>query len=402
MKNFALVLSVLIICSCNNGSGVAQQSNTSLQTSKANSAVASNSSGGELTTIPQTAVSPSAELNANTYQSDYVTRSDYGQRLEPVGNFIIPGAGQTDLATFLAYSNSLPTNARPELYMAYIDMRGTDLTAWCANLLKKLNQAGPYVIPQIGIAMYNDLEAQGADSYVDDVANGRYDANIVEFVTGLKNLHRPVYIRIGNEMNGFWTGYDPQGYIKAFRHITDMIRGLDFLQEVATVWDVTLDTTMNASGDGSDYMQYYPGDEYVDWWGVNLFSREVMNLPVAEQFMLKSTQGADGKHPHPVMIGESSPRGTGVADGQKSWDEWFGPYFDFIKRHANIKAISYIDQDWSAGDAAYKAWGDSRVQSNPVVFQNWKNEIEDPIYINQADEKTIRRRLGLVMPIANE
>ena len=35
---------------------------------------------------------------------------------------------------------------------------------------------------------------------------------------------------------------------------------------VATVWDYSTDAQ------DLNYMQWYPGDTYVDWWGVNIFS----------------------------------------------------------------------------------------------------------------------------------
>ena len=41
------------------------------------------------------------------------------------------------------------------------------------------------------------------------------------------------------------------------------------------------------------------------------------------------------------MLGESTPRYTGVTQGETSWDDWFQPYFyDLINNKANgIKAF---------------------------------------------------------------
>lgn len=43
---------------------------------------------------------------------------------------------------------------------------------------------------------------------------------------------------------------------------------------------------------------------------------------------------ASRDHRKPVMIGEMTLRHVGVLDGQKSWDQWFGP-IDPIYLHAS-------------------------------------------------------------------
>ena len=39
------------------------------------------------------------------------------------------------------------------------------------------------------------------------------------------------------------------------------------------------------------------------------------------------------------MIGESTPRYVGVADGEQSWNNWYKPYFDMIYSSPQIQAV---------------------------------------------------------------
>ena len=54
----------------------------------------------------------------------------------------------------------------------------------------------------------------------------------------------------------------------AFQHITKKLRADPFCKDnIATVWDYTADAAVA----GNAYMVWYPGDDYVDWWGINVF-----------------------------------------------------------------------------------------------------------------------------------
>ena len=66
-------------------------------------------------------------------------------------------------------------------------------------------------------------------------------------------------------MNGDWTSYhdDPQTYIAKFRLVHDVFA--EEAPNVAIIWCV------NALPE-TNWDAYYPGDNYVDWVGVNFYS----------------------------------------------------------------------------------------------------------------------------------
>jgi hypothetical protein len=213
------------------------------------------------------------------------------------------------------------------------------------------------------------------------VAEGHYDHAIAAFCAGLKTLSRPAFVRVGFEFNGRWNGYQPGTYIQAWRRIATAIRehGLD---NVATVWCYASDIR-----NLPNLMDWYPGDEWVDWWGIDLFLNEHFWLADTEKFMSLSIQ-----HGFPVMIGESAPRAIGVLDGETSWQRWFAPYFGFMRRWKNVKAFCYIAWDWAAYPK-YHDWGDGRLWRNDVVAQHWRETLADPVFIHRNSAARIRRRL---------
>lgn len=304
-------------------------------------------------------------------------RAYYGARLEPRDS-VIHGAGQ-DPEAFAEYHKLMGENGlAPSLYMAYIGAKGA------SRAIHKWREAverypDDHMILQLGFSMTHD--GQPEKRYEHDVAAGQYDDDIREMIQGLVEIGYPVMIRIGYEFNGPWNGYQPESYAAAFRHITNLIREIDSEGLIATVWCIE---AFKMEG----MMDFYPGDEYVDWWGIDVFAIEHFdNVPT---FM-----SAAEKHGKPVIIGESTPRRVGVLDGEESWDRWFAKYFAMIREWPGLKAISYINWDWADKREDWRDWGNGRVQDNPVVWEKWKEQLSHEVWLHRGDRTTIRKALGL-------
>src|SRR5262249_52526965 len=124
-----------------------------------------------------------------------------------------------------------------------------------------------------------------------------------------------------------------------------------------------------------DYDPYYPGDGWVDWWAVDLFSPDNFVMDNTRWFMADAE-----RRRFPVMIGESTPRWVGgVQAGEAAWTAWFAPYFGFIRRHATVKAFCYINWDWTQYPV-WSDWGDARIQANPVILERYRQELVDPLF----------------------
>lgn len=300
----------------------------------------------------------------------------YGRKLEPRGRVILHGAGQTDDPSFREYSFTVAP-ARPMLYMSYVDLKD-NLPVFFKGLELDLRSYREFVVPQIGLSLN---EGSAAGHYEQQVADGALDGRIDELCGGLRTLARPVFLRIGYEFNGQWNGYEPDAYVAAYRRIHQRLQACS--PETATVWDYAPD------GARQDIMRFYPGDDAVDWWGINLFSSASFRSSETRAFLA----GARA-HRFPVMIGESTPRDHPVTEGQASVDEWFKPYFDLLHGTPEIKAFCYISWDWRLYPQ-WATWGDARIEDNVAVREFYRRAVAGPEIQSVRDEAETRRLLEL-------
>lgn len=312
------------------------------------------------------------------------TEVDYQRRLEPAAGKVLHGAGQSD-AAFGAYCRALDTP--PVLYMTYCGLRG-DVNGFFQTLTDHLaGYPDLHLIPQIGLSMTRD--GSPAQHYEQDVAAGQYDQRIDDLCRGLKALGRPAFLRIGYEFNGHWNGYEPATYVAAWRRVAQAIRAAG-LDEVARVWCYAPDDAER------DFMDFYPGDAWVDWWAVDCFDAEHFTHPRTRAFL----EEARGRQ-YPVMIGECTPRHVGVREGIRSWDAWFAPFFRFIEDHPHVKAFSYINWNWAEYEK-WSDWGDGRIDRNDTVRQRYQAELKRDRYLHAGGERAVRTilRLPQTTPVA--
>jgi hypothetical protein len=219
----------------------------------------------------------------------------------------------------------------------------------------------PQTALQLGLYMVGAL---------DEVLAGQYDDNIQLLATWLKQLERPVFLRIGYEFDFEDNGYDPKKYQAAYRYIVDQLRaqGVD---NVAYVWHSA--TMMHHPG---DFMDWYPGDKYVDWFGFSYFSP--LQSRTVDDFAALAKE-----HDKPLMIAESTPAGFYTTRGKQ---EWFRKYFALIRKR-DIKVVSYINSRWD-GYVMFKSmrWGDARVQANPVTKAYWNNVMRTGEFLKSSPD----------------
>ncbi|MFO1477949.1 MAG: glycosyl hydrolase [Verrucomicrobiota bacterium] len=309
-------------------------------------------------------------------------RVDFGARLEPAGH-ILTGAGQVEPDDVLAYARALERRADPVIFMDYVDAHDTNMDLFFDQLNEKLAKLPWYAVPQIGLG-FDDEHGKPYDA---EAAKGKYDVNLKRMSRRLVQLGRPVYLRIGYEFHGSWNGYTPDSYRAVFRRVHDFLAEAG-ATNVATVW------CAEAGALPKDYARFYPGDEVVDWWAIDLFSTDgFASNAVVELFMNEAL-----KHRKPVMIGESTPRYVTTLKGMESWNGWFAPYFRFIDEHPNVKAFCYINWDWAYYAKKYSLdwadWGDARLQNGPLVAERFGKELENPCYLTGTNAAETLRALA--------
>ena len=305
-------------------------------------------------------------LTAET--SKFMTRHEYQAPFEPRGK-VLHGGGQMIAKSFRNYVDSVGPTLRPVFFMDYAGLNQFWTSEDAAQAMKdtrKLLPEHPKLMIQLGLSMTTDGKPH--EAYEKAVADGEYDRAIENFCAELKRLGCPVLIRIGYECNGFWNGYKPEPYKKAFRRIGDTLRTNKV--NAAIVWCAY-------PVDLEQAMPYYPGDDYVDWWSLDLFFPSDLTSEKTTAFL-----EAAHRHKRPVLIGEAAPRTVGVLQGEESWIKWFGPFFELIHKNPGIKGFSYINWNW--GDfSRWSDWGDARLEAAPDVAERYRAALSSPLFQHQ-------------------
>jgi hypothetical protein len=112
------------------------------------------------------------------------------------------------------------------------------------------------------------------------------DATLRRYAEIFAAYERPIFLRFASEMNGPWTPYygNPSLYRQKFRLVSETMKRL--APNVIMLWCVS-------HKPGGNWDAYYPGDDYVDWAGVNFYSVIHHNGDVKQR--------ADHEHPASLL-----------------------------------------------------------------------------------------------------
>lgn len=288
------------------------------------------------------------------------------------------------------------------------------------NFVKTLSQVGNASLA-VGLA----FDRCNQPNHEKNIAQGEYDKTIDYMIDHFKGYApRKVFLRIGYEYDGPWNCYTPTDYKLAFRKIAKRIEEKQ-ANNITTVWQSATwpDSYGNPIYDftnPSHLDDWYPGDDVVDWVSLSVFYRDLSQWnylpPVKPQDAQQQVLEFARAHNKPVMISEAAPQGyrTGAlthsyiqinqqtpVSAEHIWQNWYQPFFDFIYQNNDvIKAVAYINTHWetqgmwecvpgvSAGQEGCSGgnWGDSRVQANAYIKEQWLNQVNDSARWVQTSE----------------
>lgn len=222
------------------------------------------------------------------------------------------------------------------------------------------------VMIAIGLYIVDDLE---------NIIEGERNDNIRLLGEWIQNADRPVFLRIGYEFEGPWNHYNPELYQEAFRVIVDQLREMG-VDNFVIVWQ-----SSGYEEVVEHLMQWYPGDNYVDWLGYSYFSQKPEETGEGILHIARTKQ-------KPVIIAEATPRGYDllVQDGDMIWEKWFLPFFEHVYSNNDVvKAVAYINVRWKDQPMwKNQGWGDSRIQANDVIRRFWMDELEKGFWIHRS------------------
>lgn len=203
------------------------------------------------------------------------------------------------------------------------------------------------------LEMLNALAAQypnsvlsvgiGLNDALPDMANAVAAAQIDALLEALITTNRPVFLRLGYGFDNAANEYTPDVYVAAWQKFHERIQAQSKAHFVL-VWEPI-------SCEPSSLEAWYPGDDLVDWIGINygVCTDEVIAL-AREQFK-------------PVLVTWVAPAAAA------EWSEWFAPFFTFVADNNDvIRAVTYLNE----GEG---------VLLNEDTIKLWKEETKRPFWL---------------------
>lgn len=333
----------------------------------------------------------------------------YGAKFEPPVGRVVHGMGQWHEYN-PHYLALLPANEQPAAELIFIEIADT-VRPWnppkIAQALQQMSAQGR--IPALDIALRGNqplpavLDTMGNKLYAIDheVANGtKWDGRLDDLVQVLRSFARPVLVRIGGEFNGWWNGYHPYEYPKAFRKIVNLFRA-GGVNNAAFVWCYEPAAPADFdSADASGNPKWYPGGDVVDWFSIDLYAKWDVSGPTSSHGVVtpygKTLKFLDlavaGQRP--VIIAESSPAyyDLGIpAQAQAAWSEWFSPYFELIALRPEIKWFHYVNYDWTQGSYyASQGWKNNDLLVAGGLIPLYLAELAKPKYLHAGEKNLLK------------
>ena len=200
------------------------------------------------------------------------------------------------------------------------------------------------------------------------IGRGRYDGYLRRSARQAREWGKPIMLRFGQEMNGEWApwerghvGSTPRSFILAWRHLVRVFREVG-ADNVIWVW------CPNVNTGHLPFMQYYPGDSWVDWVGLDGFNwgGSIGWRSISEVFAGSYEQLAR-ETSKPIVIAET---GSGQTGGDKA--AWVSSALEGeLANFSRVRAVVW----YNASDRA-----DFRIDSSPSALRAFRRGIAKPLY----------------------
>ncbi|MBI2299220.1 MAG: hypothetical protein HYU66_09825 [Armatimonadetes bacterium] len=223
------------------------------------------------------------------------------------------------------------------------------------------------------------------------------DAELQGFARAAAAADMPVFLRYASEMNGDWTPYshDPADYIAKWRLVHDVMAR--HAPNVAMVWCPNALPAWNIA-------RYYPGDDYVDWVGVNFYSvrfhdgnpqhpadkedpadlLEAVYRPYAARKPIMVCEYA-ATH-HCSILGRSIPD-FAVGKLQRL-------FAALPRRFPRVKAICWYDINnlSNAGARSERRTNDFTLTTDPTVLAGYQQAVNSPYFLTSVQPGPVQER----------
>jgi hypothetical protein len=215
---------------------------------------------------------------------------------------------------------------------------------------------------------------------LDEVEDGPY---LRQWAREAKAAGIPIFLRFASEMNGTWTAWDgdPEKYIRTFRLVHDVLE--EEAPNVAMVWSPNDVPKFSMA-------PYYPGDEYVDWVGVSLYTEPYENGDGEAMFATSPVERLDEVYKlyadrKPIMISETAVSHY-AHKKQEDVTDWAVMNLQRLlevmpKKYPRLKAITYFNVNLEGRESD----NNYLLGANDQMMSAYKQIIADPYYLSKVE-----------------
>jgi hypothetical protein len=249
---------------------------------------------------------------------------------------------QSNLNVVNNYGSQL--GKKPSMVMWYVQWQTTGDHSFPLATCQQLDAAG--YMPDITWEPWCGL---------DDIISGKFDSDLQKFGQDIATFGKPVMLRFGHEFNGDWYPWNyingaavpAATWVTAYKYVHDKIVDAGGTN-AKWVW---CPNNGNGGNNPQDILSYYPGDDYVDWLGIDGYNWGTSQSwsswssfsSVFGTAYQKLITKAPGK---PMMLGEMGCTSTG---GDKA--AWIKDMFSQLEnKYTHIKAFVWFnvnkETDW--------------------------------------------------------
>ncbi|WP_373230779.1 glycosyl hydrolase [Cohnella sp.] len=231
---------------------------------------------------------------------------------------------------------------------------------------------------------------------LDEVEDNAY---LREFAQAANASGVPIFLRYASEMNGTWAAYsgDPKQYIEKWRLVHQVME--EEAPNVAMVWTVFTFPEQSITS-------YYPGDEYVDWVGVNVYNvvyhnNDLRNRgdkedPLKLLDYVYNTFSAR----KPIQISEFGATHYTVTDNSYHIDfaaQKITRMYKWLPTlYPRVKSIFYFDVNNLVNAPVGRKINDYSITNDPIVLNAYKNIVAKDYYLSKVTEMPTEPRQELL------
>ena len=199
------------------------------------------------------------------------------------------------------------------IVMTYQQWNQTVLSLFQPSWMNTVRQHGS--IPMVSWEPWAGVNGCSPTYDLQNIINGKFDSYITQWAQSAKAWGNPFFLRFSPEMNGNWYPWSeqcpenkPGQYVQAWQHVHDLFNKVG-ADNITWVW------SPNVVYPGSTSLkELYPGNNYVDWVGVDGFNGTTLYSHQWESFtgLFQSTYDAiQGMSTHkPMMVSETATSGN--------------------------------------------------------------------------------------------